>query len=47
MLGNLNCTMDEIERVDENTTQRLYRCRSNYALILASESMEKGEPRFP
>ena len=32
MLGVLNCTMDKIDRVDENKTQRLYRCYSNYAL---------------
>ena len=32
MLGVLNCTMDKIDRVGENNTQRLYRCCSNYAL---------------
>ena len=32
MLGALNCTMDKIDRVGENETQRLYRCCSNYAL---------------
>ena len=32
MLGVLNCTMDKIDRVGENKTQRLYRCCSNYAL---------------
>ena len=32
MLGDLNCTMDKIDRVGENKTQRLYRCCSNYAL---------------
>ena len=25
LLGDLNCTMDEIDRDDENKTQRLYR----------------------
>ena len=30
-LGALNCTMDKIDRVGENKTQRLYRCCSNYA----------------
>ena len=32
MLGDLNFTMDKIGRDDENKTQRLYRCCSNYAL---------------
>ena len=32
MLGDLNCTMDKIDRDGENKTQRLYGCCSNYAL---------------
>ena len=32
MLGDLNYTMDKIDRNDENKIQRLYRCYSNYAL---------------
>ena len=32
ILGNLNCTMDKIDRNGENKTQRLYRCCSNYVL---------------
>ena len=32
MLGDLNCTMDKIDRDDVNKTQRLYKCFSNYAL---------------
>ena len=32
ILGNLNCTMDKIDRNGENKTQILYRCCSNYAL---------------
>ena len=32
MLGVLNCTMDKIDRVIENKTERLYRCCSSYAL---------------
>ena len=32
MLGVLNCTMDKIGGNDENKTQRLYRCCSDYAL---------------
>ena len=31
ILGDLNCTMDKIDRDGENKTQRLYRCCSNYA----------------
>ena len=30
MLGDLNCTMEKIDRDGENKTQRLYRCCSNY-----------------
>ena len=32
MLGDLNCTMNKIDRDDENKTQRLCRCCSSYAL---------------
>ena len=32
MLGVLSCTMDKIDRVGENKTQKLYSCCSNYAL---------------
>ena len=32
MLGDLNCTVDEIDRDGENKTERLYRCCSNYPL---------------
>ena len=32
MVGVLSCTMNKIDRVSENKTQRLYRCCSNYAL---------------
>ena len=32
MLGDLNCTMDKIDRDGENKIQRLYRCSSNYVL---------------
>ena len=32
MLGDLNCTMDKIDRDGENKTQRLHRCCSSYAL---------------
>ena len=49
ILGDLNWTLDKIDRDGENKTQRLYRWCSNYALwklIVAWGSMEKGEPRF-
>ena len=32
MLGDLNCTMDKIDRDGENKTQILYRFCSSYAL---------------
>ena len=32
MLGNVNCTIDKIDRDGENKTQRLYRYCSSYAL---------------
>ena len=32
MLGDLNCTMDEIDGNGENKTQRFHRCCSNYTL---------------
>ena len=36
MLGDLNFTIDKIDRDDENKTQRLYRCCSNHALYKSS-----------
>ena len=33
MLGDLNCTMDKIDRDGENKTQRFYRCCCSYALF--------------
>ena len=32
MLGDLNCTMDKIDRDGQNKTERLYRSCSSYAL---------------
>ena len=32
ILGDLNCTMDKIDRDGENKTQILYRCCCNYTL---------------
>ena len=42
MHGDLNCTMDKIERDGENKKQRLYRCCSNYALskLIANNGFE-------
>ena len=42
MLGDLNCTMDKIDRNDENKTQRLYRSCSSYALykIIVDNGLE-------
>ena len=42
MLGDVNCTMDKIDRDGENKTQRLYRCCSNYVLskLIADNGFE-------
>ena len=32
ILGDLNCTMNKIDKDGKNKTQRLYRCCSKYAL---------------
>ena len=32
ILGDFNCTMDKMGRDGGNKTQRIYGCRSNYAL---------------
>ena len=32
ILGDLNCTIDKIDRDGENKTQRFYRCCSSYSL---------------
>ena len=32
ILGDFNCTMEKMDRDDGNKTQKLYRCRSNFAL---------------
>ena len=36
ILGGLNCTMDKIDRDDENKTQRLYRWCCNYSRVPSS-----------
>ena len=33
MLGDLNCTIDKIDRDGEKKTQRLFRCCSNYVCL--------------
>ena len=33
ILGDFNCTLDKMGRHGGNKTQRIYRCRSNYALL--------------
>ena len=42
MLGDLNCSMDKINRDGENKTKILYRCCSNYALskLIVENSLE-------
>ena len=32
IFGDFNCTMDTMDRDGENKKERIYRCRSNYAL---------------
>ena len=45
ILGDFNCTMDKMDRYDGNKTQRLYRCCSNYALIMDECLRIYGEGR--
>ena len=53
MLGDLNCTMDKIDRDGENKTQILYRCCSNYALskLFVDNGLEdlwrRENPEYP
>ena len=53
ILGDLNYTMDKIERDGGNKTQRLHRCCSNYALskIIVDNELKnllrKGNQDFP
>ena len=52
MLGVLNFTMDKIDRLGENKTQRFYRCCSNYALskLIMDNGLEdlwRRENSFP
>ena len=43
ILGDFNCTMDKMDRYGGNKTQRLYRCSSNYALIVDNGLRIYGE----
>ena len=45
ILGDFNCTMDKMDRYGGNKTQRLYRCCSNYALIVDNGLRICGERR--
>ena len=45
ILGDFICTMDEIDRYGGNKTQRLYRCCSNYSLIVGNGLRIYGEGR--
>ena len=45
ILGDFNCTMDKMDRYGGNKTQRLYRCCSNYALIVDNGLRIYGEGR--
>ena len=45
ILGNSNCTMDKMDSYGENKTQRLYRCCSNYVLIVDNGLRIYGEGR--
>ena len=53
MLGDLNCTLDKIDRNGENKTQILYRCCSNYALskLFVDNGLEdlwrRENPEYP
>ena len=53
MLGDLNCTMDKIDRDGENKTERLYRCCSSYVLskLIVDNGLEdlwrRESPDFP
>ena len=44
IFGDFNCTLDKMDRYGENKTQRLYRCRSSYAL--SKFIMDKGPQDF-
>ena len=45
ILGYFNCTINKMDRYDENKTQRFYRCCSNYSLIAHNGLCIYGEGR--
>ena len=45
ILGDFNSTIDKMNRYSGNKTQKLYRCCSNYALIVDSRLKIYGEGR--
>ena len=45
ILGDFNCTMDKMDKYGGNKTQRLYRCCSNYAVIVGYGLRIYGEGR--
>ena len=45
ILGDFNCTIDKMDMHGGNKTQRLYRCCSNYALIVDNGLRIYGEGR--
>ena len=45
ILGELNCTMDKMDRCGGNKTQRIYRCCSNYSLTVDNGLSIYGEGR--
>ena len=45
ILGDLNCSMDKMDRYGRNKTQRLYRCFSYYALNVDHGLRIYGEGR--
>ena len=47
MLWDFNCTMNRMKRYGGNKTQRLYRCCSNYAVILDNGSEDLWRRESP
>ena len=45
ILGYFNCTMDKMDKYGGNKTRRIYRCCSNYALVVDNGLRIYGEGR--
>ena len=45
-LEDFNCTMDKMDRYGGSKTQRLYRCCSNYAVIMDNGLRIYGEGKI-